>query len=136
MSYIVIFAKIGFNAEFEFYINVKYTPLPLSMLRSVLIFNCLLILLIACETAQTQKELISQEHADLLGTWEQADSSDTVIWKFDQYEVKWKGFKHYYEVSNDSLIISGIVHQIVDKSDKQIQIMTFDGNRCSLNRKD
>ena len=136
MNYLVIFAKIGFKAEFEFYVNVKYPPLPLQMLKSPLILSSLLLFLIACETPETQEETISEEHAALLGTWQETDSSDTVIWTFDQYEVKWKGFRHYYEVSNDSLIISGLVNQIMEQSDEKIQFLTFDGKLCTLNRKD
>jgi hypothetical protein len=136
MKYLVIFAKIGLKAEFEFYVNVKYPPLPLQMLKSGLIFSSLLLFLIACETAETQEESIPENHAALLGTWQEADSSDTVIWTFDQYEVKWKGFRHYYEVSNDSLIISGLVHKIVEQKEEKIQFLTFDGKLCTLNRKD
>ena len=106
------------------------------MVRLAAIFSGLSLFLISCNTTETEKETISEEHASLIGTWQEGDSLDTTIWTFDQYEVKWKGFKHFYEVSGDSLIISGLVYQIVEHSDEQIQLLKFNGKPCTLNRKE
>ena len=80
--------------------------------------------------------MVSKEHAALIGTWQQEDSLETIIWTFDQYEVKWKGFSHYYRVSSDSLIISGLVYQILEQSDKKMRMLKFNGKPCTLTRKD
>ncbi|MFK7785729.1 MAG: hypothetical protein AB8B56_11470 [Crocinitomicaceae bacterium] len=92
--------------------------------------------LISCESVEKEKETISEEHASLLGTWQEVDSSDTVVWCFDQNEVKWKGFTHYYKVTGDSLIISGLSYQILEQSDSTMKIRKLNGKPCMLNRKD
>ncbi len=106
------------------------------MVKPVGFFCGFLLFLISCESTETKKETISEEHIALLGTWQEADSSDTVVWKFDQTEVKWKGFTHHYKVTGDSLIISGLLYQILEQSDSTMKIRKLNGKPCILNRKD
>lgn len=89
----------------------------------------------ACESAPKVVREISDEHAALFGTWEEKDSVNHTIWVFDRYEVKWNGFTHVYEVSGDSLIISGMVYRIIEQSDKGMKIKRLNGKECILNRK-
>ncbi len=90
----------------------------------------------SCEPANTERGRISEDHASLFGTWRQVDSSDTVVWNFDQNEVKWKGFTHHYKLIGDSLIISGLLYYILEQSDSTIKIRKLNGKPCILNRKD
>ena len=106
------------------------------MVKPVVIFGGLLLFLISCEPTETEKETISEEHVALLGTWQETDSTETVVWNFDRYEVKWKGYTHYYKVSGDSLIISGLVYPRLEQSDSTLKILKLNGKPCTLNRKD
>lgn len=90
----------------------------------------------SCQSTENERNPISEEHAALFGTWEEKDSIKNTTWVFDRYEVKWNGFSHYYKVSGDSLIISGIVYRITDLSEKNIKLMTLNGKPCLLNRKE
>lgn len=118
------------------FIRIAYNTKTPSMTKQLSIIVAFVLILISCESTKTKKNTVSKEHADLIGTWQENDSLDTTIWVFDQYEVKWKGFKHYYRVSGDSLIISGLVYQILEQSDKKMKIMKLNGKPCTLNRKD
>jgi hypothetical protein len=96
-------------------------------------------MLISCGSDQSEEKkrnLVSKEHAALIGTWQEEDSLKTTVWIFDQHEVKWKGFTHTYRVSGDSLIISGLVYPILEQSDKKIKLMNLEGKPVVLNRKD
>ena len=106
------------------------------MKRLLLILIGFVLILMSCQTTQTEIDPISEEHAALFGTWQENDSIGKTTWVFDRYEVKWKGFSHFYTVSNDSLIISGMVYLILDQSKKKMRLMALNGNPCTLIRKD
>jgi len=95
-------------------------------------------LITSCESKGKEEEkrnLVTKEHAALIGTWQEQDSLGGTTWIFDQYEVKWKGFRHYYRVSDDSLIISGVVYSILEQSDNQMKLKKVDGKPSTLIRK-
>lgn len=106
------------------------------MKRHLLVLVGFFLFLISCESTETEKETISKEHAALIGTWYEKDSLDSITWTFKQQEVKWKGFTHFYELSGDSLIISGLVYQIMQQSDERLELLKLNGKLCILNRKD
>lgn len=106
------------------------------MKRQLLVVVGFVLLLMSCESTETEKKTISKEHAALIGTWQENDSLDSIVWVFDQYEVKWKGFTHFYHVSGDSLIVSGLVYQIIEQSEEELKILKLNGKLCTLNRKD
>ena len=106
------------------------------MKRHLLVVVGFVLFLISCESTETNKEIISKEHAALIGTWQENDSLDSTIWVFDQQEVKWRGFRHFYRVSNDSLIISGLVYQILEQSHKKMKILMLNGKPCTLTIKE
>ena len=106
------------------------------MTRQLPIIIGFVLFLISCEITETEKNTISKEHAALIGTWQEEDTLGNIVWTFDQYEVKWKGFTHFYKLSSDSLIISGLVYQIVEKSDEEMKILKLNGKPCTLTRKD
>ena len=98
----------------------------------------LVLMLVSCgpeQSEEVKKNLVSKEHAALIGTWQEKDSLEITVWIFDQYEVQWKGFTHTYRVSGDSLIISGLVYTILEQSDKKIKLMNLEGKPFVLNRK-
>lgn len=94
------------------------------------------VILFSCESTSTDVPQFSEEHTALIGTWQENDSVKNTTWVFDRYEVKWNGFSHLYTVSGDSLIISGIVYQIVDQSEKKMKLMTLNEKLCVLTRKE
>lgn len=94
------------------------------------------VILISCESPQKEEPQISEEHAALIGTWQEKDSIKNTEWIFDRFEVKWNGFSHFYKVSKDSLIISGIVYQILEQSEKKMKIVTLNGKPSVLIRKE
>lgn len=116
--------------------RIKYNRFIPQMIKPIAFFSGLLLFVISCESTEKVKETISEEHVALLGTWHEVDSTGTVVWSFDRHEVKWEGFSHFYEVSGDSLIISGVVYQIVEQSDSIMKILKLNGKPCTLNRKD
>lgn len=90
------------------------------------------------DTNQPEEEkerTITEQHAALLGDWQQDDSLST-RWKFELDEVKWKGFTHWYRVSGDTLIISGINYLIGNHSEKELQLTNCNGKQHTLIRKD
>lgn len=95
-----------------------------------------ILFLISCESTETEKKTITKEHFALIGTWQEEDTLENTVWTFDLHEVKWKGFTHFYHVSNDSLIISGLVYHILEQSDSTIQLLKLNGKQCTLVRKD
>ncbi len=105
------------------------------MKRQLLIVIGFILVLMSCQTTETEIDPISEEHAALFGTWQEKDSIEKTTWVFDRYEVKWKGFSHFYSVSNDSLIISGMVYQIVNQSEKEMEILKLNGKPCILIKK-
>jgi len=106
------------------------------MKTQLLMLIGIVLFLFSCETAEKEKvDLISKEHAALLGTWQENDSIENTTWVFDRYEVKWNGFSHFYTVSNDSLIISGMVYKIVNQSEKEMKLMKLNGKQCLLVKK-
>lgn len=106
------------------------------MNRQLLIVIGFVLILVSCQTTEMEINPISEKHAALFGTWQENDSIEKTTWVFDRYEVKWKGFSHFYNVSGDSLIISGMVYRILSQSEKEIQLMKFNGKQCKLNRKE
>jgi len=116
--------------------RIKYERFITEKVRLLVFFCGLLLFLMSCDSAETEKDAISDEHAYLLGTWQEVDSSDTIVWNFDQNEVKWKGFTHHYEVAGDSLIISGLLYEILEQSDSMMRIQKLNDKACILNRKD
>lgn len=121
----------------KFGLRINY--LTRIMTRHLPILVGFVLFLISCESTEkeeVQRNLVSEEHAALIGTWQESDSLDSTIWTFDQYEVKWKGFTHVYRVSGDSLIISGMVYQILDQTDEKMKIVKLNGKPCTLTRKD
>lgn len=101
-----------------------------------LVLLSFVVILGSCASEPTNVPQFTKEHAGLFGTWEEKDSIKNTTWVFDRYEVKWNGFSHFYKVSGDSLIISGIVYRIMDQSEKKIKLMTLNGKPCLLNRKE
>ncbi|MDG1331315.1 MAG: hypothetical protein P8P74_03235 [Crocinitomicaceae bacterium] len=117
--------------------GIPYLILKMTVKTSILV--AFILIFSSCESTETEtkkRNLVSKEHAALIGNWQEEDSTETTLWSFDQYEVKWKGFTHAYRVSGDSLIISGMVYQIVEQSDKKMKILNLDGKPCILNRKE
>ena len=106
------------------------------MTRQLPIIVGFVLFLMSCETAEKKKNTVTKEHAALIGTWQEEDTLENVIWSFDQYEVKRKGFTHFYHISSDSLIISGLVYRILEKSDRKMKILELNGKECTLIRKD
>jgi hypothetical protein len=90
--------------------------------------------LISCESGDSEVDPISKEHAALFGTWNESKGDENTIWVFERYEVKWKGFKHFYTVSGDSVLISGMAYQIVEQSEKEMTLMNPVGKKCRLVR--
>lgn len=105
------------------------------MIKQLLFVIALVLLVVSCQSTETEENQISEEHAALFGTWEENNSVENMTWVFDRYEVKWKGFTHFYEVSGDSLIISGIVYRILEQSKKKMKLVTLDGKARTLTRK-
>ena len=108
------------------------------MIKQLLFLFGFLLIVMSCESGETEGEEnpISEEHAALFGTWEEKDSTEKIIWEFERHELKWKGFTHFYEVSGDSLIISGLVYQITEQSEKKLKLLSLNGKPCTLNRKE
>ena len=106
------------------------------MNRQLLIIIGFVLTFLSCQTTETQIDPISEEHAAFFGTWEENDSIEKTTWVFDRYELKWKGFSHFYKVSGDSLIISGLVYRILDQSEKEIKLTKLNGKPCVLVRKE
>jgi hypothetical protein len=106
------------------------------MKRQLLILITFVLLLVSCEMVETEVDPISEEQAALFGTWQGNDSIEKTAWVFDRYEVKWKGFSHFYKVSGDSLIISGMVYRILNQSEKEMKLMTLNGRPFTLIRKE
>lgn len=106
------------------------------MKSSLLILIFFIVSLVSCQTAEKDEvDTISKKHAALFGTWHENDSIGETTWIFNRYEVKWKGFSHFYTVSNDSLIISGMVYQIMDQSENKMKLMKLNGKPCTLIKK-
>lgn len=109
------------------------------MKRLLLILISVVLILVSCQSTETQPDPIIEEHAAFFGRWEEVKMDSTeekTTWSFDRYEVKWKGFSHFYDVSGDSLIISGMVYRILDQSEKEIKIVKLNGKPCTLIRKE
>lgn len=106
------------------------------MNKQLLFLFGFILILVACQSTETVENPISEEHAALFGTWEEKDSTENIIWEFDKSELKWKGFTHFYEVSGDSLIVSGMVYQIIEQSEQKMELVTLNGKPCTLVRKE
>ena len=105
------------------------------MKTQLLILIGFFLILTSCQTEEVKLDTISKEHAALFGTWQKNDSIGKTKWVFDRYEVKWKGFPHFYTVSNDSLIISGMVYRIMNQTEKEMNLMKLNGEPCTLIKK-
>lgn len=105
------------------------------MIKQLLGILVLVLIFASCQSTETKENPISEEHAALFGTWQENDSIQNITWEFNQYELKWKGFTHFYQVSGDSLIISGIVYRILEQSKNEMKLVTLNGKQCTLTRK-
>ena len=106
------------------------------MKKTLFIFFGIVLLAASCESSSPEVNPISEEHAALFGTWQEKEADTTITWLFERYEVKWKGFSHFYKVSGDNLIISGMVYRILNQSEKKMEIVDSNGNQCSLVRQE
>ena len=102
----------------------------------MLLLIVFVLVVVSCQSTETEVNLITQQHAALFGTWQDNDTIENTTWVFDQYEVKWKGFSHFYKVSGDSLIISGMIYRILEQKDNQMKLLTLNGKPCTLIRKE
>ena len=102
-------------------------------------FIGMILILASCQDIAQQEEdrprTISEEHAALLGDWEEEDSLSTQ-WKFELDEVKWNGFTHFYQLEGDTLKISGLNFLIKNRTDKELRLVNLNGKLCTLVRKE
>ncbi|MCJ8291109.1 MAG: hypothetical protein HRT58_15945 [Crocinitomicaceae bacterium] len=109
------------------------------MKRLLLTLISFVLIIVSCQSIETELDPITEEHAAFFGTWEEQKmdkEEQKTTWTFDRYEVKWNGFSHFYKVSGDSLIISGMVYRILDQSEKEIKIVKLNGKPGTLIRKE
>lgn len=104
------------------------------MNRSLLLLLGGVFVLFSCASEAVNKNEISEAHKQLLGSWTERSGADSTHWSFKLREVEWSGFTHYYTISGDSLVISGLIYRILQQSENKTQILKPNGVAVVLTR--